>query len=140
MPDTGGQMMLMRQMQKEQMEMQKMYQKRREELRIEEENRMKRERREQERIQKEEEDRLRRIKEQEEMAIAEAESSINEQDNNPLMIDFYNALAEGQSNVSNEDQYYVRNKLWKKKTIAERWQALDAQRTTKLERARRCLL
>ena len=43
MPDTGGQMMLMRQMQKEQMEMQeKMYQKRQEELRIEEENRMKR--------------------------------------------------------------------------------------------------
>ena len=55
--------------------------------------------------QKEEEDRLRRIREQEEMAIAEAESSINEQDNNPLMIDFYNALAEGQSNVSNADQY-----------------------------------
>ena len=106
MPDTGGQMMLMRQMQKEQMEMQeKMYQKRQDELRIEEENRMKRERREQERIQKEEEDRLRRIKEQEEMAIAEAESSINEQDNNPLMIDFYNALAEGQSNVSNAAQY-----------------------------------
>ena len=39
------------------------------------------------------------------MAIAEAESSINEQDNNPLMIDFYNALAEGQNNVSNQDQY-----------------------------------
>jgi len=46
--------------------------------------------------------------EQEEMAIAEAESSINEQNNNnPLMIDFYNALAEGQNNVSSEDQYPI---------------------------------
>ena len=69
------------------------------------------------------------------MAIAEAESSINEQDNNPLMIDFYNALAEGQSNVSNEDQYPMQGiNYGRKQSLLA---SFDAQRTTKLERARR---